>query len=336
MATDAERIAIVVSYALAQLGKPYSYTASPPNSWDCSKLTAAAYAQIGIKLTPYTYVQEKEMVPIPGVTPGSTANLQQGDLLFFFKNNTHHVSMYIGNDEIVEASSPATGVRTAETWYQWNVTNFSFARRAKGIGSISDPAPDPGNGGGGNDGGNDSNQRVVKTTRQVGRGAVALSGVYGTPQTARFAALNTTNETVYLNISDGGDTISGAENGLLQVVANTVSAGDSYEIVRNISGGKNSYEISIDTEMIQSQSQAEAVASMISRSFSYRYKAINVKIFGNPLIQIGDIVKFNFYSGKVTSSSDEYYIVTKVSHDFNQGLDTTLTIKPLIQTVAVV
>ena len=123
---SSDRAAIVVSYALAQVGKPYSFAAQPPSSWDCTKLTAAAWAQVGVQLTPYSYVQAQEVQRI------SPDELQPGDLLFFFKNGAHHASMYIGGGMIVEASSPSTGVRVTDVWNSWNVTHFSWAGRPVG------------------------------------------------------------------------------------------------------------------------------------------------------------------------------------------------------------
>lgn len=123
---SSDRAAIVVSYALAQVGKPYSFAAQPPNSWDCSKLTAAAWAQVGVRLTPYSYVQAQEVQRI------SPDELQPGDLLFFFKNGAHHASMYIGGGMTVEASSPSTGVRVSDVWNSWNVAHFSWAGRPVG------------------------------------------------------------------------------------------------------------------------------------------------------------------------------------------------------------
>lgn len=334
MSTSEEIVNRAIEYAMAQQGKPYSTSANPDATWDCSKLTSWAYSIATggngysggkIQLTPYTYEQVKECTPIQGVSPSNgSANLQRGDLLFYFEQDAHHVTMYIGNDQLIHAGS--TPVNVQSLWTPWNVTHFTSAGRPEGIGSIS----------GTGDKENTNNQRVVKTTRSVGRNAVSLSGVYGTTQTARFAAMNLSNETVFLNAEGLGDVLNGAEDGLLQVVANTVIPGDQYELKKLVPGGRNSYEITIDTESVQSESQAEAVASMISRSFSYQYKSISVKIFGNPLIQIGDIVKFNFYSGKVTSSTNDYYIVTRIAHDFSGGLSTNLVIKPLIQTVSVV
>lgn len=123
---SSDRAAIVVEYALAQVGKPYSFAASPPNSWDCTKLTSWAWAQVGVQLTPYSYAQAQEVRRI------SPDELQPGDLLFFFKNGSHHASMYIGGGMIVEASSPEVGVRVTDVWNSWNVQNFSWAGRPYG------------------------------------------------------------------------------------------------------------------------------------------------------------------------------------------------------------
>lgn len=120
---SSDRAAIAVAYALAQVGKPYSFAARPPSSWDCTKLTAAAWAQAGVRLTPYSYVQAREVRQIP------TSQLQPGDLLFFFKNGSHHASMYIGGGQIVEAASPQSGVRITSVWNPWNVAHFSWAGR---------------------------------------------------------------------------------------------------------------------------------------------------------------------------------------------------------------
>lgn len=123
---SSDRAAIVVEYALAQVGKPYSFAAQPPSSWDCTKLTSWAWAQVGVQLTPYSYAQAQEVRRI------SPDELQPGDLLFFFESGAHHASMYIGGGMIVEASSPEVGVRVTDVWNSWNVTHFSWAGRPFG------------------------------------------------------------------------------------------------------------------------------------------------------------------------------------------------------------
>ena len=99
--SSSSRAMIAVNYALSQVGKPYSFNAQPPYSWDCSKLTAAAWGHAGVSLTPLSWSQANEVRRI------STSELQPGDLLFYF-NGAHHVAMYIGGGMLVEAASPET------------------------------------------------------------------------------------------------------------------------------------------------------------------------------------------------------------------------------------
>jgi cell wall-associated NlpC family hydrolase len=119
------RAAVAVRYALSQVGDPYSYSANPPSSWDCSKLTAAAWGQAGVSLTAVSYAQAGQVRRI------STSELRPGDLLFYFRG-AHHVAMYIGGGRIVEAASPEHGVWVTDVWNSWSSAHFSFAGRPAG------------------------------------------------------------------------------------------------------------------------------------------------------------------------------------------------------------
>jgi hypothetical protein len=325
-----------VAYALRQVGKPYSFSASPESSWDCTKLTTWAYSKASggqgysggrIQLTPYSYVQAQEVRKL-SVNAGSTNGLQKGDLLFFFVGDAHHASMYIGDGQIVEASSPAIGVRTTTVWNSWNSTYFSWAGRPHKIG------PYGGNPGTGDkEGSNDKEDVITKVAaRKISKNALAVSKVAGTPQSARFAVMNMANESLYLT-QDKVDIISKSE---FYIKAKALVLGDQYEIKRDIDGGKSSYEITIDSDFIQSKATAEAIASMAANSLENSIKSINVEIFGNPLIQIGDIVKFNYFTGKIESGSKDFYIVSRVQNTFSGSLSTSLTLTPLNKIVSVV
>lgn len=118
------RAQIAVRYMLSQVGGIYSLNADPPLTWDCSKLTAYAWAQAGVALTPYSYSQWAETVRIP------VSALQPGDLLFFFAGGAHHVDMYIGNGMSVSASNPAVGVELqTNALGGWYGAHFSGAGR---------------------------------------------------------------------------------------------------------------------------------------------------------------------------------------------------------------
>ena len=120
-----DRASIAVQAALDQLGDPYDPTGNgtPPTSWDCSKLTAWAWGQAGVQLTALSYTQATEVQRV------DISQLQPGDLLFYLNDGAHHVAMYIGGGQIIEASSPETGVRISTLHNSWNDTYFTMAGR---------------------------------------------------------------------------------------------------------------------------------------------------------------------------------------------------------------
>jgi cell wall-associated NlpC family hydrolase len=89
-----------VDAALSQVGKPYQWAAAGPDSYDCSGLTMWAWAHAGVSLPHNSGMQQAS------ITPVAQSDLQPGDLMFF-GSPVHHVSMYIGNGQMVEA--PYTG-----------------------------------------------------------------------------------------------------------------------------------------------------------------------------------------------------------------------------------
>ena len=97
----------VITFALAQLGKPYRYGATGPDAYDCSGLVQAAYASIGVQLPRTTFDQVDVGSPIY-----STGELQPGDLLFIPGSDgtaqaPGHVGMYLGDNILIQA--PETG-----------------------------------------------------------------------------------------------------------------------------------------------------------------------------------------------------------------------------------
>jgi cell wall-associated NlpC family hydrolase len=91
---------VAVDTALAQLGDPYVWAGAGPNAFDCSGLTQFAYAAAGIRLPHSSRMQSTVGTPV------ARANLQPGDLVFFY-SPVGHVGIYIGNGLMVHA--PTTG-----------------------------------------------------------------------------------------------------------------------------------------------------------------------------------------------------------------------------------
>ncbi|GAA1857179.1 hypothetical protein GCM10009836_41790 [Pseudonocardia ailaonensis] len=90
--------------ALAQIGKPYRYGASGPSAFDCSGLTSWAFKQVGVTIPRTSRAQSAVGTPV------AKANLQPGDLVFFYKP-VSHVAIYIGNGQVVHASTSGQPVK---------------------------------------------------------------------------------------------------------------------------------------------------------------------------------------------------------------------------------
>jgi peptidoglycan DL-endopeptidase CwlO len=99
------RAASAIAYAEAQLGKPYQYAASGPNTYDCSGLTMMAWAAAGVSMPHYSGAQFAMFPHVP------LDQLEPGDLLFWGPGGSEHVAMYIGGGLQIAATHTGDFVR---------------------------------------------------------------------------------------------------------------------------------------------------------------------------------------------------------------------------------
>lgn len=104
----------LVSYALQFVGNRYVWGGtSLTNGVDCSGFTMQVMAKYGVYLPHYSVAQ---------ASCGTRINASEalpGDL-FFYSNGSriNHVAIYIGNGQIVHASSPSTGIKISNAYYR--------------------------------------------------------------------------------------------------------------------------------------------------------------------------------------------------------------------------
>jgi peptidoglycan DL-endopeptidase CwlO len=101
-----------VAFAYAQLGKPYVYGATGPDSYDCSGLVQAAWAAAGVAIPRTTFEDWDNLPHIP------VSEMAPGDLIIY--DGEGHVAIYVGDGYIIDA--PHTGavverVPYNESWY---------------------------------------------------------------------------------------------------------------------------------------------------------------------------------------------------------------------------
>ncbi|MFF1515446.1 NlpC/P60 family protein [Streptomyces sp. NPDC058305] len=112
-----------LAFARTQIGKPYVWGATGPDSYDCSGLTQAAWKAAGVSLPRVTYDQ---------VNAGTTVSLtdaKPGDLVFFY-DDISHVGLYIGNGMMIHAPKPGAYVREESIYYDGTSAIHSVVRPA--------------------------------------------------------------------------------------------------------------------------------------------------------------------------------------------------------------
>nr|WBO79885.1 NlpC/P60 family protein [Streptomyces sp. SBE_14.2] len=112
-----------LAFARAQVGKPYVWGATGPDSYDCSGLTQGAWNAAGISLPRTTWDQ------VNAGTTVSLANAQPGDLVFFY-DDISHVGIYIGNGMMIHAPKPGAYVREESIYYDGESSIHSVVRPA--------------------------------------------------------------------------------------------------------------------------------------------------------------------------------------------------------------
>lgn len=100
----------VADYALQFVGNPYVYGGtSLTNGADCSGFVMSVYANFGVSL-PHSSAADRNV----GYAVNGLENAQAGDLVCY----SGHVALYIGNGQIVHASTSKTGIIVSNANYR--------------------------------------------------------------------------------------------------------------------------------------------------------------------------------------------------------------------------
>jgi hypothetical protein len=173
---------------------------------------------------------------------------------------------------------------------------------------------------------------LSKTTSK----SVQISNIDATPFRVRFGVSNTDNQLVFLATSDGNIGKDGKITPLsIGVFYNKMT--DPITIEKIIDPSAVSNSIVLNTNWIQSERDALELMEKINMMTNTFNSEINVTIFGNPLIQIGDYVQLIYSVKKIgfdpedttDSNQRKIFFVKSVSHTYNEGLDTNLVLKPM-------
>ncbi|MFG6368383.1 MAG: C40 family peptidase [Lachnospiraceae bacterium] len=100
----------VIDYATQFVGNPYVYGGSSlTNGTDCSGFVMSVYANFGVSLP-----HSSSALRSKGYDVGGLGNAQPGDIVCY----SGHVGLYVGNGQIVHASTSRTGIIVSSATYR--------------------------------------------------------------------------------------------------------------------------------------------------------------------------------------------------------------------------
>ena len=126
---------VALAWAFSELGKPYVWGATGPDTFDCSGLTQYAWHQAGVDIPRIAADQDTWSVPVP------LSQLLPGDLVFFGKSDIHHVGIYIGDGLMINAPHTGDVVRVSSIWWS-DLAGFGRVHDANAPVPVH-PAPSP-------------------------------------------------------------------------------------------------------------------------------------------------------------------------------------------------
>lgn len=141
------------------------------------------------------------------------------------------------------------------------------------------------------------------------------------------------NASRFNSVVNGEDTLTyGSDNPVdqkIMITGRTIQQAESTDyVVQNDQSIKARGEISIQfsSQWIQSEAAAKALGDWIVENWGEQTDQIEMEVFGNPLLQIGDVIAINYSPRDMTAATHKYFVVA-IDNDWDNGLTTTLTIR---------
>lgn len=159
---------------------------------------------------------------------------------------------------------------------------------------------------------------------RVDQASLSYSAPINTGYRTKMMIANNSPHLVWINKeSDGSDTT----NIRFNLTTHEIIAQSDPEIIEKVIDKSNSLEVAqIDSEWIQSKQSALNLLSLIEKSIDGFSNDTSLNIFGNPLIQVGDVIKLTY---PLAGINQRKYLVHSISQSFSNGLTTSLTLNSI-------
>ena len=140
------------------------------------------------------------------------------------------------------------------------------------------------------------------------------------PFTAETYVLNNTSTSVILDDSN---------NTSFYVLGNSIQRSGVIDYDTDKSDDSKTKEpVIFDSSWIQSEKDAEALANWIKDTSLNKGRAVEITVFGNPILSAGDIVSINYPILGMSTTTDKY-IITRCELDYTEGVNTKISCRAI-------
>lgn len=149
--------------------------------------------------------------------------------------------------------------------------------------------------------------------------SIAPLGFRKTPFSAELYVLN--NSGTYTPLSDGSNS---------QLVVYGFGLSKSGQISYEDSA-QNIYSteepVTFETSWLQNEKDVVNLSTWLKTQWAKKQTVVDIEVFGNPLLSVGDIIKIDYsYHGLTTSQK---FLITNVNHIYQGGLSTSISCRTL-------
>lgn len=157
--------------------------------------------------------------------------------------------------------------------------------------------------------------------------------LYASTGTNKFATIlgsrfsNHSAEIFVINNASSFIPLQAAENKFF-VLGNYVDITAQHEYTESTTSDYTTLEpATFQSTWIQSEADAKSLFNWIKLQWSKQQQSINMEIFGNPAIEVGDIVTVNYPKNDLNGT--QKFLVTNVNSNFDGGLSTSITARSI-------
>lgn len=150
-----------------------------------------------------------------------------------------------------------------------------------------------------------------------------------TPFGAKFILANASRDNAVIsgddNLSFPGSTVSQ----VLTVYGRVVTQAEAAQVVAKNDGQirkRGRIDAEIASQWIQSKDAAQNLADWITAHWSDAADEQTVEIFGNPVLEVGDVVAVDYTKESMATATHKYYVL-KAATAFDGGLSTTVVLR---------